>query len=132
VNRFVHFSHRCHHFGKIGPHMETVFIQVFQEDHMFEFHNLGALTAGAVLIGAFQLGGSGLNTGDMHITGAKVVTVSARHATDDRMQAYSGLGAFAQEAEGEASAYEKVMVAWDQLSESFADQAKTVLASITD
>ncbi|MEC7762787.1 MAG: hypothetical protein VX874_12855 [Pseudomonadota bacterium] len=99
---------------------------------MFEFHNLGALTAGAVLIGAFQLGGNGLNTGELHVSGAKVVTVSSRHATDTRMQAYSGLGAFAQEAEGEASAYEKVMVAWDQLTESLAYRAKQVLISLTD
>lgn len=99
---------------------------------MFEFHNLGALTAGAVLIGAFQLGGDGLNNGDVHISGAKVVTVSSRHMTDDLMTSHAGLGAFAQEATGEATAYEKVMVAWDQLSEDIADKARMILASLTD
>ncbi|WP_288924779.1 hypothetical protein [uncultured Maritimibacter sp.] len=99
---------------------------------MFEFHNLGALTAGAVLIGAFQLGGTGLNTGDIQISGARVVTVSARHMTDDTMQAYADLGAFSQETEGEASAYEKVLVAWDRLADGVTDRARTILVSLTD
>ena len=100
---------------------------------MFEFHNLGAVTAGAVLIGALQLQGSGMtsyeNASD---TGAKSVTISSRATTDHVMQSDSGLDAFARSDREPPELYRQAMVLWDRAAEQVVETGRTILASLTD
>jgi hypothetical protein len=100
---------------------------------MFEFHNLGALTAGAVLIGALQLQGSGVTSYEnARETGAKSVTISSRATTDHVMQSSSGLDAFARSDREPPVLYQKAIVLWDRATEEVVETGRTILASLTD
>ncbi|MAM61493.1 hypothetical protein [Maritimibacter sp. UBA3975] len=100
---------------------------------MFEFHNLGAIAAGAVLIGALQLQGHGMDAYETEReTGAKSVTISSRATTDHVMQSSSGLDAFARSDREPPELYQKAMVLWDRATEEMIETGRVILASLTD
>lgn len=87
---------------------------------MFEFHNLGALAVGAVLIGGMQLGGvTGMDSVfEGSRNGAKFVSASAgRRDFDPRMQATGKLADFASEQKDAPDLIDRTLIAFDTLRE---------------
>ncbi|HBZ44308.1 MAG TPA: hypothetical protein DEO85_09705 [Maritimibacter sp.] len=99
---------------------------------MFEFHNLGALAVGAVLIGGFQLGGASDPDRDPapRMDSAASVVVEGRHATTPVMNPMGGLDQFA--AKAQAGPYEKAQNAFDRASAVAIDRTRSAVNVLID
>ena len=107
---------------------------------MFEFHNLGALAIGAVLIGGFQMG-SQSDAGrvfDGNPAGAKFVSAGqGRRDLGPRMRATEGLDAFAtDETENDSQETPGVLVhalaTLDKIGAQAKDVGRDVLGAFTE
>lgn len=101
---------------------------------MFEFHNLGALAVGAVLIGGFQLGGASAPDRDpaLRMDSAASVVVQGRHATTPVMNPMGGLDQFAAKAQAGPGPYEKAKIAFDRASAVAIDKTRTAVNVLID
>lgn len=101
---------------------------------MIGLHNLGALAAGAILIGGLQLGGhTDLDqNATYHADGAGFVAVQGRHEVGPAMQSTAGLDQFASAQSGQYGMVPMAKAVFTKVEKQAVGVSRRVVATLVD